>query len=440
MYSERLDYQEKRKYNCLIILNLCVFSIIFHSRSEMSLRKLAAICWVLAVLNCVPPEGFCVGFAQLYRQGLDAEDAGKLDEAVGFYTDALKLQPNSAHVYAKRGEALLRKNDPAAAIKDLQQAVKLDPGYSAAFSRLGFAYNAINDYEKALEALNIAILLDPTSSEAYNTRGFAHNGKNEFEQGIKDFEKAIRLNSNDARYYNNRGFAHNGRHDYEKAIEDFNKAIQLDAGKAMFYNNRGVAYMRKKDFDKALEDFDKTLKIDSNFSSAYHNRGMALSGKGKHEKALEEFSKVIEMNPNSPVLYKDRGTAYRKLGEYELAIKDFEKSIDLDKKFAPAYAALALIYATADKPSFRNSALAQKYIEKAVGLSKGEGPDIIQVLAEVQYSQGNVQAAVNTMKKALALDTTNKEYLELLTKWQSEVPKMTEQHAEEKTDRFKTLW
>ncbi len=220
--------------------------------------------------------------------------------------------------------------------------------------------------------------------------------ENDYDRAIKDFDRAIRLNSGDARYYNNRGFALNGKHEYERAIEDFDKAIKLDSGKAMYYNNRGVAHLRLKDYDRALEDFDKTLKIDSKFSSAYHNRGMALSGKGRHDKAVEEFSKVIEMMPSSPVLYKDRGTAYRKLGEYELAVKDFEKAIELDKKFAPAYAALGLLHALAPEPPLRNPAQAERLVEKAVALTKGNSADMLQIMAEVQYALDQRAAAMGT--------------------------------------------
>ena len=42
-------------------------------------------------------------FADLFRAGLDAEDAGNMDDALNRFSDALKLQPKSAHVWAKRG-------------------------------------------------------------------------------------------------------------------------------------------------------------------------------------------------------------------------------------------------------------------------------------------------------------------------------------------------
>ena len=169
---------------------------------------------------------------------------------------------------------------------------------------------------------------------------------------------------------------------------------------------------------------------------------MALSGKGRHDKAVEEFSKVIEMMPSSPVLYKDRGTAYRKLGEYELAVKDFEKAIELDKQFAPAYAGLGLLHALAPEPPFRNPAQAQRLVDKAVALTKGNSSDMLQIQAEVQYALNQKAAAVTTIRKAVAMAPGNKEYAELLSKWQGSAPSPppSQPSREAKTTPFTNLW
>ncbi len=361
-------------------------------------------------------------FADLFKRGIDAEDGGRLDDALQYYSDAIKMEGGSARLWAKRGEVYLKKGEPNTAIKDLAKAVRLDPGYAEAFTRLGFAYNAINAYDDAILALDYAIKLAPMSSEALNTRGFSYNGKSDFDKAVVDFDQAIRLNANDARYYNNRGFALNGKHEYRKALKDFDKAIELDSKNPMFYNNRGVAYMKERQFDEALQDFEKAISLNSGFTSAYHNRGMAYSGKGRDDKAIEEFSKVIEMTPDSPVPYKDRGTAYYKLRDFEPAIKDFEKAISLDKNFAPAYAALGLVKATATR-SDREAKAGLLLAEKAVKMTRGTSPDMLEQLARVQHALGDKAGAVRTLQKAIETDPKNQEYVALLAKWGGSAPR-----------------
>ena len=167
---------------------------------------------------------------------------------------------------------------------------------------------------------------------------------------------------------------------------------------------------------------------------------MALSGKGRHEKAVDEFSKVIEMNQSSPILYKDRGTAYRKLGEYELALKDFEKALELDKKFAAAYASLALLYALAPDPSIHNPQLALRMGEKAVELTGGNSPDMLENLAEVQQALNRNQDAVQTLQKALAMDPANQEYRDLLAKWKGAAGTPEAEPRRTGAGPFTSLW
>jgi tetratricopeptide (TPR) repeat protein len=201
-----------------------------------------------------------------------------------------------------------------------------------------------------------------------------------------------------------------------------------------------VAYLRKREFDKAIEDLDKAIQLNSQSYSSYHNRGMAYSGKGRHEKAVEEFSKVLEINPSSTLLLKDRGTAYRKLAEYELALADLQKCVELDKNFSPGYAALGLLHALAPNPPIRNPSLALKHARKAVALSGGNSPDMLETLAEVYHAVNETPAAVETLKKALAMDPRNEEYRELLAKWQGAVRPAEPPSKEARATPFATLW
>jgi tetratricopeptide (TPR) repeat protein len=166
---------------------------------------------------------------------------------------------------------------------------------------------------------------------------------------------------------------------------------------------------------------------------------MAYSGKGLHYKAVEEFSKVIEVNPNSSLIYKDRGTAYMRLGDYEAAIKDFDKAIELDKKFAPAYGALGSLYAEADQP-YRDPRKALRMAEKAVKLSGGKSPDMIENLARVQRALNRPEEAVRTLERACALDPRNREYTELMRKWKGSTPVLESQKGRATEERFSDLW
>ncbi len=210
----------------------------------------------------------------------------------------------------------------------------------------------------------------------------------------------------------------------------------------MHFNNRGVAFLKRKQFEKALEDFDRAISLNANSSSAYHNRGMALSGQGRNEKAIQEFSKVIEMNPDSALLYKDRGLAYMKLGDYEAALQDFQKAIELDKNFAAGYGALGRLHAMAPAAPIQNPSLALRNAEKAVAITKGSGPDMLENLAQVQKALNRTEEAVRTLQKAMTIDPANREYADLLAKWQGVKDMPTSAGSQTVTGRspFTSLW
>lgn len=75
----------------------------------------------------------------LYRQGLLQYEKGNLDEAIALYTDALKLNPNSAKAYSARAGALGKQENYAAAIEDYSAAIAIDEDLAAAYGGRGLA-------------------------------------------------------------------------------------------------------------------------------------------------------------------------------------------------------------------------------------------------------------------------------------------------------------
>jgi len=121
----------------------------------MRLRNLVLSVSLFTVLTfCACGIAAAEQFEDIFKAGLDAEDGQRLDDAIQFLTQALKIEPDAARAYGKRGELYLKKSEPENAIPDLKRAVKLDPAYADAYTRLGFALNAVNKYDEAIEALN----------------------------------------------------------------------------------------------------------------------------------------------------------------------------------------------------------------------------------------------------------------------------------------------
>lgn len=85
---------------------------------------------------------------------------GNFDKAIDLFTEAIELNPSSALLFAKRGQAYLKKTRPNACIKDCTRALELNPDSAAAFKFRGRAYSLIGEWEKAAKDLRQACNID----------------------------------------------------------------------------------------------------------------------------------------------------------------------------------------------------------------------------------------------------------------------------------------
>ncbi|XP_044271609.1 putative protein FAM10A4 [Tribolium madens] len=85
---------------------------------------------------------------------------GNYDKAIELYTEAIELNPSSALLFAKRGQAYLKQTKPNACIKDCTKALELNPDSATAYKFRGRAYSLIGEWEKAAKDLRQACNID----------------------------------------------------------------------------------------------------------------------------------------------------------------------------------------------------------------------------------------------------------------------------------------
>ncbi|KAI0226841.1 Hsc70-interacting protein [Lamellibrachia satsuma] len=91
---------------------------------------------------------------------LEALSDGRLEEAVQAFTEAIKDNPKSALLYAKRASAYLRLEKPNAAIRDCDQAIKINPDSAQSYKWRGKAYRLLGKWEEAAADLSTTCKLD----------------------------------------------------------------------------------------------------------------------------------------------------------------------------------------------------------------------------------------------------------------------------------------
>ncbi len=113
-------------------------------------------------------------------------------------------------------------------IAECDQAIRLDPNDAEAYCKRGIAYGKQGNLRNSLNDLTKAVQLDPTLGEAFNARGVAWGVSGEFAKAIADFNEAIRLEPELAHAYKNRALAHKKNGHLAKAKADLERAKELD--------------------------------------------------------------------------------------------------------------------------------------------------------------------------------------------------------------------
>ena len=121
------------------------------------LFTLAVVVVLAGVIACASPKDARTQALETQSEAHALAVAGRSDEAIARYTDAIALDPTIALIYLGRGQAYAGKQDYAVALADFNRAIELDPDRSVAFLERGRAYLAITDFAAAEADLQHAI-------------------------------------------------------------------------------------------------------------------------------------------------------------------------------------------------------------------------------------------------------------------------------------------
>ena len=212
-----------------------------------------------------------------------------------------------ATAYLRRGSAREDVNqDVAGAIADYSEAIRLAPDRAEAYGRRGLAYARRGEHDGTIADLDTALKLDPDvlspdTYRVFRARGLANFHKGEYDRAIADHTEEIRLKPFYADGYLYRAAAYLAKGDADQAIIEYTEAIRVEPFRPDGYIGRGSIYLSKGDADRALADFDEAIRRRPNLrvtAPAYRKRGAVLESRGNLTEALAAFETALRLDPS----------------------------------------------------------------------------------------------------------------------------------------------
>ncbi|KAH0795374.1 small glutamine-rich tetratricopeptide repeat-containing protein beta [Histomonas meleagridis] len=189
-YLESCSQEDKDHRDELEVAIDCLKNIWGIENSSISIPGVSSI------LDLVPDSGYDTEKANALKlEGNDLLRAGKFQEAISKYTEAIDVDPTQSAYYCNRAAVYSKINQHEKAITDCEKAIQLTPDYATAYSRLGYAYYSMGQTEKAREAYKRGLRACPNNQNLKdNLESLGPEIPNPQPQGGQDFLSGLMNN------------------------------------------------------------------------------------------------------------------------------------------------------------------------------------------------------------------------------------------------------
>jgi len=253
---------------------------------------------------------------------------GEYPAAMGFYRQALKIQPTN--VTALNNLGLIRKalGEPRVAEEIIRMAVNLQPNNADFHFNLGNTMREDNRFPAAIAEYNIALNLNPKHFKSLLNAGDCLRIMGEYEAANEAFSKAMKLRPDDKYVKLNKANLFLETGDGDKAAEMYQELIKVDPDDAKLYSNCGAAYKQVGKLKEAGECFRKSVDIDPNMVGAIYN-AVSLD-KVKQDDPWFELLNKVKQNPRLALHEKSglcfsMGKMYHDVGSYDEAFMNYRE-------------------------------------------------------------------------------------------------------------------
>lgn len=273
----------------------------------------------------------------LYFAGEARRLAKRYNEALTFYNDAIRINPNYAPSYLGKARANLGLNPNRNVLPDLDKAIAADPYYAEAYLERALFHVKRANFDAALSDVEEADAINPGSPLIKVTLARVLMAMGDNEAALEAALEANRLDITMYEGYLVLGMAYRANGEIEKAVETLEIYVQYQFDNAEAFTVLGAAYFNDGNEEAALKSLQDALRLDRTSSEAYYwlgelylkksaEDGLADAGREENRKlAVENFEKSVQYNAESFRNAEGLARAYMAVGRWGQAYITIEK-------------------------------------------------------------------------------------------------------------------
>lgn len=333
-------------------------------------------------------------------------DAGKFDEAIADFDQAVTMEPKNAWALANRGIAHAWKRDVATAEKDLRAAEALDADNPVVMRARGLMAELDGDFAVAAEAYSQSLQVQPGNIFALMHRAAVYRALNQNDKALADTEMAIKAGHATPQLRLMRANIFMASGDRQSAEREAD-LLSANSESEFALVAAGRVYAAVQRPEKAMQAFDRALAIKP-LAYIYLNRAQTRPASEKSA-ILADLDLALELEPDHPDTLASKATLLARQGDYSEALKLFEKVIE-NTPDTLSYAAVqhAVVLQKAGRESQAKSAFAA--IQERM-----KTPTDFNNLCWTKATAGILlESALEECRKALEMEPASGPYLDSL--------------------------
>ncbi|MDE0263986.1 MAG: tetratricopeptide repeat protein [Bryobacterales bacterium] len=201
------------------------------------------------------------------------------------------------HYFLNTGKSLEAAGRLDEAIRSYEQALELAPRLASAHVNLVGAFGRLGDSERARAHYDAAISIDPDIEELHNNWGIVLAAQENPSAAMAAFRRALEVNPNSSKAHANLGVALTSLDQVEEAIEHFRLAIANDPNNRPARLNLGAQALEYDRPEEAARHLEAALEGDEDGSGAFvrFTLGRAYRRLGRDAEASEEMAHALRL-------------------------------------------------------------------------------------------------------------------------------------------------